>query len=530
MLTWQFLRRRNLGDGNTGVQERRKRRAEHAARLAAAAAEAAGEDAPAANGRKKTKRRRTSATAAAAAASDDEEEADSGEGSDEESDDEEQAQAGRAAGGSAARRSRRSGSGGASSPSDDGDEEFAPPRRGSGPRRSAPARRKAAAKPAPAARRRAPRAPLLPSSSDDDAPPRDADDEDDGAGGSSGGDDPSDPSEEDVRFEGGLRVPGDIYRRLFDYQRTGVKWLWELHAQRAGGIIGDEMGLGKTVQLAAFLGALHHSGLYRPSLVVCPATMLRQWQRELRAWHPRFRASILHDTGVSASGGGSGRGSSRAAREGLITDVASSSDGILLTTYEQLRLFRQRLLSVPWGYVVLDEGHKIRNPDAEVTILCKQMPTVHRIVMTGAPIQNRLTELWSLFDFCFPGKLGTLPVFAAQFAVPITIGGYANASPLQVSTAYRCAVVLRDLVGPYLLRRVKADVALKLPKKTEQVLFCPLTQPQREAYRAFLASKDCEAILEGRREALAGIDVLRKIVNHPDLLDRVRAGADPVRP
>ena len=90
-------------------------------------------------------------------------------------------------------------------------------------------------------------------------------------------------------------------------------------------------------------------------------------------------------------------------------------------------------------------------------------------------------------------------------------------------------VLLRDLVGPYLLRRVKADVALKLPKKTEQVLFCPLTQPQREAYRAFLASKDCEAILEGRREALAGIDVLRKIVNHPDLLDRVRAGADPVR-
>jgi len=285
----------------------------------------------------------------------------------------------------------------------------------------------------------------------------------------------------------------------------------------------------QTVQLAAFLGALHHSGLYRPSLIVCPATMLRQWQRELRTWHPRFRTSILHDTGVSAGGAGSGRGSSRAAREGLIASVAASSDGVLLTTYEQLRLFTPRLLAVPWGYVVLDEGHKIRNPDAEVTILCKQMPTVHRIVMTGAPIQNRLTELWSLFDFCFPGKLGTLPVFAAQFAVPITIGGYANASPLQVSTAYRCAVVLRDLVGPYLLRRVKADVALSLPKKTEQVLFCPLTTPQRDAYRAFLASKDCEAILEGRREALAGIDVLRKIVNHPDLLDRVRAGGDPVR-
>jgi DNA excision repair protein ERCC-6 len=318
-------------------------------------------------------------------------------------------------------------------------------------------------------------------------------------------------------------VPAAIYRRLFDYQRTGVKWLWELHCQRSGGIIGDEMGLGKTVQLAAFLGALHASGLYKPSLIVCPATMLRQWQRELRTWYPRFKPSILHETGVSASAAGG----SRRAREAMIGAVAASRDGVLLTTYEQLRLFRARLLSVAWGYCVLDEGHKIRNPDAEVTILCKQMPTVHRIVMTGAPIQNRLTELWSLFDFVFPGKLGTLPVFASQFSVPITIGGYANASALQVSTAYRCAVVLRDLVGPYLLRRLKADVALALPRKTEQVLFCPLTQPQRDAYRAFLASKDVEAILERRREALSGIDTLRKIVNHPDLLDRARAGGAP---
>lgn len=109
-----------------------------------------------------------------------------------------------------------------------------------------------------------------------------------------------------------------------------------------------------------------------------------------------------------------------------------------------------------------------RNPDAEVTLTAKQMPTVHRLILTGAPIQNRLTELWSLFDFVFPGKLGTLPVFQAQFGLPIQIGGYANASALQVSTAYKCAVVLRDVVGPYLLRRRKADVDVALPPKTEQ--------------------------------------------------------------
>ena len=140
--------------------------------------------------------------------------------------------------------------------------------------------------------------------------------------------------------------------------------------------------------------------------------------------------------------------------------------------------------------------------------------------MTGAPIQNRLSELWSLFDFCFPGKLGTLPVFQAEFAVPIQVGGYANASQQQVVTAFRCATTLKDLISPFLLRRMKADVDIRLPAKTEQVLFCPMTKDQREAYRAYVHSRDVEEILEGRREALAGIDVLRKIVNHPDLLER----------
>lgn len=106
----------------------------------------------------------------------------------------------------------------------------------------------------------------------------------------------------DVVFDGGFRIPGRIYGRLFPYQQTGVKWLWELHNQRAGGIIGDEMGLGKTIQLAAFLAGLHVSKLFRPSLIVCPATVLRQWLRELRVWYPPFRVVVLHDSARNASG------------------------------------------------------------------------------------------------------------------------------------------------------------------------------------------------------------------------------------
>lgn len=352
-----------------------------------------------------------------------------------------------------------------------------------------------------------------------------------------------------VTLEGGLKIPEYIFEQLFDYQKVGVQWLWELHCQKAGGIIGDEMGLGKTIQVLSFLGALHFSRMYKPSIIVCPVTLLRQWRREAKKWYPSFHVELLHDSAqestnrkkqYKSSGSDSdSEGSldsdcerpvpSKGARkwDSLINRVLRSESGLLITTYEQLRIVGEKLLDIDWGYAVLDEGHRIRNPNAEITLVCKQLQTVHRIIMTGAPIQNKLTELWSLFDFVFPGKLGVLPIFEAEFAVPISVGGYANASPLQVSTAYRCAVVLRDLIMPYLLRRMKADVNAQLPKKTEHVIFCSLTTEQRSAYRAFLASSDVEQILDGNRNSLYGIDVMRKICNHPDLLEREHAGQNP---
>lgn len=262
-----------------------------------------------------------------------------------------------------------------------------------------------------------------------------------------------------IILEGGLKIPEKIYNQLFDYQKVGVQWLWELHCQRGGGIIGDEMGLGKTIQVLSFLGSLHFSGMYKPSIIVCPVTLLRQWKREARKWYPSFKVEILHDSAQdldnrkkrsksyesdyesegSLDSDYEGNLSSKTSNkwDSLINRVLGSESGLLITTYEQLRILGGKLLDIEWGYAVLDEGHRIRNPNAEVTLVCKQLQTVHRIIMTGAPIQNKLSELWSLFDFVFPGKLGVLPVFEAAFAVPISVGGYANASPLQVSTAYR---------------------------------------------------------------------------------------------
>ncbi|CAO0789711.1 unnamed protein product [Mucor circinelloides] len=395
------------------------------------------------------------------------------------------------------------------------------------------------------------------------------------------------PNFDDIEFDGGMKVPGELWDCLFDYQKTCVQWLWELHRQKVGGILGDEMGLGKTIQVIAFLSGLYYSqilGPGQPSIIVCPATVMKQWVQEFHKWWPPLRVAILHSSGTGVRNPITGKGKNKesldqdedseeeeytfqnneedddeeeyepdrrgksASRKKVKTGRSSAKSilttkagrnaaalveqyvkcgGILITTYSGVQSYREILLKHRWGYVVLDEGHKIRNPDSGTTLAIKQFKTPHRIILSGTPIQNNLKELWSLFDFIFPGRLGTLPIFQTQFSVPIGIGGYANATNVQVQTAYKCACMLRDLINPYLLRRMKVDVASDLPKKNEQVLFCKLTKPQRSAYLKFISSKDMDAILERRRQVLYGIDIVRKICNHPDIMDLTLPHSDP---
>lgn len=346
------------------------------------------------------------------------------------------------------------------------------------------------------------------------------------------------PTVPDTVFEGGYKIPGDIYPSLFDYQKTGVQWLHELYLQQVGGIIGDEMGLGKTIQIIAFLAGMHHSGmLEKPVIVVCPATVMKQWVNEFHTWWPPLRVAILH-----SSGSGMINVQSESSREDKmleevwdptrkkqpLTPAQKSAKklvqpvlekgGVLVTTYSGLQTYAPLLIPVDWSFAVLDEGHKIRNPNTAITIYCKELRTPNRIILSGTPMQNNLIELWSLFDFVFPMRLGTLVNFRNQFDIPIRQGGYANASNLQVQTAFKCAETLKDAISPYLLQRFKIDVAADLPKKSEQVLFCKLTKIQREKYTRFLASGDLDAIMAGKRQVLYGVDILRKICNHPDLV------------
>ncbi|KAJ5718763.1 DNA repair protein rhp26 [Penicillium malachiteum] len=350
----------------------------------------------------------------------------------------------------------------------------------------------------------------------------------------------SHPKYPDIKLPHDLKIPGDIAYHLFPYQKTGVQWLWELHQQSIGGIVGDEMGLGKTVQAITYLAALHHSGMYsKPAIIVCPATLMAQWVSEFHQWWPPLRVSILHSSGSGMlnvkkekhqedtdeeddasylTGHSKNRAVSKSKQAAKKILKRVVEDGhVLVTTYSGLETYADELVGVEWGCAILDEGHKIRNPDAAMTLSAKELQTHHRIILSGTPIQNSLIDLWSLFDFVYPMRLGNLVSFKTQFESPIRQGGFASATNLEVQTAIKCAETLKEAISPYLLQRYKTDVASDLPQKKEQVIFCKLNSYQRAMYNRYLSSDDMEAIYRGKMRSFAGIDVLRKICNHPDL-------------
>ncbi|XP_011506045.1 PREDICTED: DNA excision repair protein ERCC-6-like [Ceratosolen solmsi marchali] len=319
-----------------------------------------------------------------------------------------------------------------------------------------------------------------------------------------------------------FKVPKCIWKKLYKYQKVSVKWLWELHSRNLGGLLGDEMGLGKTVQVIAFLAGLDCSellsdgGRFRglgPTLIICPATLLEQWVKHFHDWWPTMRTVILHQSGTF---------------HGDTEDLLHSlrAGGILVTSYSGVLIHKELLLRFKWHYIILDEGHKIRNPEAKISKIVKGFLTPHRLLLTGSPMQNSLKELWSLFDFILPGKLGTLSAFMEHCSGPITRGGYSNASRLQEATALQVATMLRDAITPYMLRRTKYDIQhhISLPDKNEQVLFCCLTDEQRQLYKQFLRSDEVSFVLHEKREGgryrarlLVALTALRKICNHPDL-------------
>ncbi len=187
-----------------------------------------------------------------------------------------------------------------------------------------------------------------------------------------------------IELDACLKVPENIWNKLYKFQKTCLKWLWELHSQRCGGILGDEMGLGKTVQMAAYLASLKYSRIRSvgfsyiglgPVLIITPLTLISHWVTELHNWWPYFRVNVLHEIGTSVE-----------SPKRKLIDKTFESNGILVTTYASLLIYDSALLAKNWHYVILDEGHKIRNPDAKITIIAKCFRTPHRVSLLNCGI------------------------------------------------------------------------------------------------------------------------------------------------
>ena len=301
--------------------------------------------------------------------------------------------------------------------------------------------------------------------------------------------------------------PETLRAVLRPYQQIGVRWLSFLSGLRLGACLADDMGLGKTIQVLGLLLLRKTGGATRPpvdprgadgrrpSLLVVPASLIANWLREIERFAPDLSVFVAHP-------------SERPGRElaALAAEDLAATD-LVITTYGQVPRL-PRLGELEWDLVVLDEAQAIKNPAAQQARAVKQLRSRARVALTGTPIENRLSDLWSLFDFLNPGLLGSARAFT-RVTRELASGGERHYGPL------------RALVQPYILRRLKTDrrVIADLPEKTEVRAYCPLTRKQAALYQQ--AVKDLERRLgavegiERRGTILATLLRLKQICNHP---------------
>ena len=287
-----------------------------------------------------------------------------------------------------------------------------------------------------------------------------------------------------IKVKQNLSLPSSFLGTLFDYQKDGLQWLTIIASQGIGGILADEMGLGKTVQIIAFL-TTEILEIQRPSLIVAPATLLENWRREIMRFSPSLK-TLIH------------RGANRT---GFPSELRVHDT--VVTSYDTLVRDSSLFISVGWNVIVLDEAQAIKNPQTRRTRAIKRIPRRIGIALTGTPVENSLSDLWSLMDFVLPGFLGTQSDFEETYR-----DNEASASELDV------------FVSPVLLRRHVRDVAGDLPPRIDipQALeFTPIQAKKYEAVRQSI----CNQYSEGRGITLAALMRLRRFCTHVGLLEQI---------
>ncbi|MEU7752943.1 DEAD/DEAH box helicase [Micromonospora sp. NPDC049171] len=295
-----------------------------------------------------------------------------------------------------------------------------------------------------------------------------------------------------------LDAPPGFQGTLRPYQQRGLAWLAFLRSLGLGGVLADDMGLGKTVQLLALLaGDPPDAG---PTLLVCPMSLVGNWQREAARFTPTLRVHVHH-------------GAERA-RGAEFTAAAHGAD-LVLTTYSVAARDAVDLAGIDWHRVVVDEAQAIKNASTRQAEAVRALPARQRVAVTGTPVENRLADLWSIMQFANPGLLGPAATFRKRFAEPIERNG-------DVEAAER----LRRITGPFVLRRLKTDSSIisDLPEKLEMEVVCNLTAEQAALYRVvvddMLARIETSDGIERRGLVLATMTRLKQVCNHPAQLLR----------
>ncbi len=292
--------------------------------------------------------------------------------------------------------------------------------------------------------------------------------------------------------------PEGFVGELRGYQRVGLGWLVHMQKQGVGAILADEMGLGKTPMTLALLERLRrdHPEEWRPTLLVCPTSVLGNWEREAAKFTPDLPVRRHH-----------GANRMRTVDE---FEESCPASALVITTYATARMDADLLAELEWGGVVIDEAQNIKNPSAAQTRALRRIKAPRRLALTGTPVENRLVDLWSILDWCNHGLLGPLAEFRR-----------AVARPIERFRDPHVATRLRRLVEPFVLRRLKSDpdVAPDLPDKVEATVACSLSSAQIKLYRK--AIKDTWKDIKGQTgieragKVLALLTALKQICNHP---------------
>ena len=318
-----------------------------------------------------------------------------------------------------------------------------------------------------------------------------------------------------------FEIPVAIKAQLRSYQQEGVNWLAFLNRFNLHGVLCDDMGLGKTLQTLCIVASDHHMRAVEfaetqaldvrrlPSLIVCPPTLSGHWQQEVQTYAPFL--SCLAYVGPPAE------------RSKLRSSLEKAD--IVVTSYDVCRNDVDILAPLNWNYCVLDEGHLIKNPRAKTSIAVKRIPSNHRLILSGTPIQNNVLELWSLFDFLMPGFLGTEKLFQERFAKPIAASRYAKSSSKEQEKGALAIESLHKQVLPFLLRRLKEEVLDDLPPKILQNYYCDLSELQKTLFEDFakkeskqLADKAGSQDKEAKQHIFQALQYMRKLCNSPSLV------------